>query len=98
MSIFNQNGDPLWVQFFGGRKFLLAIICLGLAAGAYFCTPKMDAYQFGGILLTALGLYAYNNRKQKEVELSPNNSTSTAGSISAQPRTSQPTSEPALRK
>jgi len=68
MSIF--TGDPKWIRFFGGRKFAMAMIVLALASCAFFCTVRLDGYQFGGILLTALGLYSYNNRKQKGFESS----------------------------
>jgi hypothetical protein len=95
MAIFNENGDPKWLQFCGGRKFLLALICLGLTAWGFFSTLKLDGYQFGGIILTALGLYAYNNRKQKELEIP---SADDAGRSSSPSKTSQQASEPALRK
>lgn len=66
MAVFNEYGDPKWIRFLGGRKFAMAIIVLALAACAFFIPEKgLDGYQFGGILVTALGLYSWNNRKQK---------------------------------
>jgi hypothetical protein len=67
MSVFNEYGDPLWIRFLGGRKFAMAIIVLVLAACAFFCTEKFDGYQFGGLMTLALGLYSWNNRKQKAI-------------------------------
>ena len=68
MQIFNEQGDPKWIRFLGGRKFAMAIIVLVLAACAFFIPKEgLDGYQFGGILVTALGLYSWNNRKQKAI-------------------------------
>lgn len=66
MEIFNRDGEAKWIRFFGGRKFITVIVTIAVATIGFLSTDKLDGVQFGGILVAVLGLYAWNNVKQKK--------------------------------